>query len=689
MSGWNGWASLGGQLAASGTAVGQNLDGRLELFGAVSGGAPGPELAHIWQTSPNGGWSAWSNLGAPVAQFLGFPTVGRNADGRLEVFARVGLMSSGELWHTWQTAPSGWSAWSNLGGDVGAHVLAVGQNQDDRQEVFAITSVGTLQHIWQTTPNGGWSAWADLGSPSVASLTSVLTVGQNLDGRLEVFTITADGALWHLWQTTPNGAWSGWDVLGAPPGLTLGELAVARNQDGRLEVFAITSGALWHRWQMTPGGSWDAWSSLSTPPGVTSLGSPAVGHNADGRLEVMVTGSNDAIWHIWQTSAGGAWSGWESLGGESRGGLAIGQNADGRLEVFSTEDNAALSDAVWHRWQTSPNGGWVFVSVDWQSLGPADSIKSIAISSAGLLLAGGATGVWQSVDRGASWTKASASLVGSTISFAPASSPIWAVSGDGKQILTSLDGGTTWIARYTTTGQIIAVLADPNTTGTIWAGLSAADTLAEVLRSTDGGSTWVPVLPASLRGGGAPSPMNAGPLAALPGTVGFVVAGVRYYHSGGVLQTTDAGASWTLAYPDTYTLLAGASAVAAGGASAATATIYAGLNVLQFGSLVRSDDGGTTWIDLSQGLPLQGPGTGGYVANITLQSGQPGVVYISQWDTSSPERTGVFVSVDRGQTWTEVGHLALQVAGPGGLVLDGSTNRLYAATTSGVYCYPL
>src|SRR5258708_23703237 len=168
MSGWNGWASLGGQLAGGGAAVGQNLDGRLELFATVSG-AQGPELVHIWQTSPNGGWSAWSNLGAPAAQFLGFPAVGHNADGRLEVFARVGLMSTGELWHIWQTAPNGWSTWSNLGGEVGAHVLAVGQNQDGRQEVFAISSVGTLRHIWQTMPNGGWGGWRDLGSfPGVA-----------------------------------------------------------------------------------------------------------------------------------------------------------------------------------------------------------------------------------------------------------------------------------------------------------------------------------------------------------------------------------------------------------------------------------------------------------------------------------------------------------------------------------------
>jgi hypothetical protein len=249
----------------------------------------------------------------------------------------------------------------------------------------------------------------------------------------------------------------------------------------------------------------------------------------------------------------------------------------------------------------------------------------------------------------------------------------------------------TWTPRYTTSGsgQINAVLADQNTSGTVWVGMSAPDTLAEVLRSTDAGGTWVPVLPSSLRGGGGLSPTNAGPLAALRGTVGFVLAGAQYYHGGGVLKTGDGGASWALAYPDTDTPLAGASALAVGGPSAMSATIYAGLNVMQFGSLVRSADGGGTWTDWSAGLPLHGPGTGGFVANIVLDPGQPSVVYISQWDTGSPARTGVFVSSDGGQTWSEVGHLAPEVAGPGGLVLASAPQRLFAATGAGVYRYAL
>ena len=119
----------------------------------------------------------------------------------------------------------------------------------------------------------------------------------------------------------------------------------------------------------------------------------------------------------------------------------------------------------------------------------------------------------------------------------------------------------------------------------------------------------------------------------------------------------------------------------------ANARIYAGLNVQQFGSLVRSSDGGATWTDLSASLPIRSPGTGGVVSNIAISRADPDTVYISMWDTSTPAQVGVFSNTDAAQTWSEVGHLAARVAGPSGLLYDSATQTLYAATDSGVYRY--
>src|SRR5918911_3988360 len=181
MPGWSGWSALDGSLSGGDPVISNNADGRLEVF-AEAPGATGPELAHIWQTAPNNGWASFASLGAPSAQFLGFPAVARNADGRLEAFVRVGLMSTGALWHIWQTAPNGgWSTWDNLGGGIGPHFLDVGTNADGRLEVVAINTIGQLSHIWQLTPGGAWSSWAGLGAPAGVSLT-LAVVGRNADG---------------------------------------------------------------------------------------------------------------------------------------------------------------------------------------------------------------------------------------------------------------------------------------------------------------------------------------------------------------------------------------------------------------------------------------------------------------------------------------------------------------------------
>ena len=67
-----------------------------------------------------------------------------------------------------------------------------------------------LWHIWQTAPNGNWSGWAGLGG----GLTSNVAVGKNADGRMEAFVRGTDNALYHIWQTAPNNGWSGWASLG-------------------------------------------------------------------------------------------------------------------------------------------------------------------------------------------------------------------------------------------------------------------------------------------------------------------------------------------------------------------------------------------------------------------------------------------------------------------------------------------
>jgi hypothetical protein len=85
------------------------------------------------------------------------------------------------------------------------------------------------------------------------------------------------------------------------------------NQDGRLETFVRgVDGQLWHQWQVTPGGGWSGGFSPLTG---SITDSPAVGRNKDGRLEVFVRGSDGQMWHQWQSSPGGSWLGFWPLTG--------------------------------------------------------------------------------------------------------------------------------------------------------------------------------------------------------------------------------------------------------------------------------------------------------------------------------------------------------------------------------------
>ncbi len=134
---------------------------------------------------------------------------------------------------------------------------------------------------------GFWLTWLPALAGTVDSpFLGQLAVGQNADGRLELFRTDAEGALLHRWQKVPNGEWSPWSNLGGKlaPGL-----AVAANAEGRLEVFGVD------RTRRT-------------------------------LRSIAQAGSNNRVW--------GAWL---DLGGNLRAPVTAGQSQDGRLEVFAVD----------------------------------------------------------------------------------------------------------------------------------------------------------------------------------------------------------------------------------------------------------------------------------------------------------------------------------------------------------------
>jgi len=328
--------------------VARNLDGRLEVFAL----APGNGLVH--SSNSNIGWSSWQPLGGWHYEI----EIGQNKDGRLQAF---GIGSSSDLWYKTQTIVDGkvrgWEKdWTNLGG--WHYDIAVAQNLDGRLQVFAIGTYGKVYTIWQDTINvPSWSEWKELGGGEAKEIAVV----QNKDGGLEVFVIWDDNSVRHSSQTTAGGnEFTRWNNLGGVTRDALREIEVGLNGDGRLEVFVIgINNQVYHNWQTTPGGGWSGgWTMIQ--PGVmfTEID---VGRNLDGQLQVFAVGADFQVHTSLQRDG---WNGWKPLGGQIAKDIAVAQNADGRLEIFRLDADGNLST----KWQISPNGaeGW---SLNWHSLG--------------------------------------------------------------------------------------------------------------------------------------------------------------------------------------------------------------------------------------------------------------------------------------------------------------------------------
>jgi hypothetical protein len=246
-------------------AIVEDADTSLEVFWTESNRLHhayhnGPEWP-FQQTGPETPILQEVKTDAQNISYLGHPVVGRDAEGRLEVFF--------------------------VGGD------------DPRQLYFALQSESDKKlDLFHPLGHPPGVYWSPNRSPAVA---------QNADGRLEVFIVGADNILYHRWQTEPksNSQWSEkWETLSDP---SVSDPVLARNADGRLEVFVIRyeDKRLYHRWQIKANDSsqWSGWASLQTTESILPRSRPAVAQNADGRLEVFIVGADNILYHRWQIKA--------------------------------------------------------------------------------------------------------------------------------------------------------------------------------------------------------------------------------------------------------------------------------------------------------------------------------------------------------------------------------------------------
>merc|ERR1711998_666562 len=129
-------------------------------------------------------------------------------------------------------------------------------------------------------------------------------------------------------------------------------VVVSAHEDDRLCIFAVGQDQqIYHKFQTSVGGDWSSWSSL----GGTFRGGPQVVRNAFAKLVLFARGADKAVWTKMQVQANGeAWTSWTSLGGKFSSSPVAILNSEGFLHIFAKNfaDNSLM-----HKFQFANTNG--------------------------------------------------------------------------------------------------------------------------------------------------------------------------------------------------------------------------------------------------------------------------------------------------------------------------------------------
>ena len=601
----------------------------------------------VLKTTDAGATWASANTGLLTSNVLAL-AIDPVAPSTLYAATDAGVFKTTDAGTTWHSASEG------LGGPAQPVVAALAIDPASPDVLYAGTSTG----VFKTTDGG--SSWT--------------SVNQGLAG-LAARVITVDPA-------APSTLYAGVD-----DNVDYVNYGVFKSADG---------GASWHKIYSTPTGE-----DGGAPP-ITAL---AVDPHSSSRLyavvafnQVLTSGDGGASWTIVSVPSGDVWS----LAADSTPGtLYVGTYLGA---IFKTTDAGAH---------------WTSVS---DGLG-ASSVKVIATSASApaVVYAGGTNGVFRSADGAQTWAQLTLGV--KQLGVYPlavdpgAASTIYAAVGG--VLMKTVDGGAHWVqssAGLSTDLFVDRLAVDPVTPATVYAVQTtpfSGSTL--IYKSTDAGAHWAPPSNAAF----SPSSLRA--IAIAPTQPSTLFIGVN---SEGVLKSTDSASSWSLVdsgltavgpyvsalavdptsadvvyaatdptgQPDTpakffkstdgavhwgqVPLTAAGEITAIVIDRAAPSTLYA--SYADFGDagqggVLKSADGGATWVVDSQGLP---PGP---VAKLVLGGGSPAALYAV---TSG----GVFASVDGALTWTAL-NAGLPDSGVLDLAVDGTGSVLRAATIVGLFEY--
>lgn len=316
----------------------RNADGRLEIFARTGD----YKIWGAYQLEPNGNrWSAWSDMGTQAQAIA----VSANADGRLLLLANSGF----DVLSSEQRTPNGfdgWTPWKSHGyatGDGWNRSPAI-LSRDESGKLYAFGRFADKQisYIKQRAKNNGWETyWVTEDDPAAnwgANVTPTV-VGWSPQGLMGIFNYVSPGELRYKWQSAiGEGFEDAWHTIYCNAGQMLGPPVAFMDKFHTLYLFALDmAGQLWVTHNSPDAiDAWDQWrvkqrgTASPTPEGglFPSMDAPTVARDWKGDWLVFVCG-DAAVWALGQNE--GAWS--KVTDGNGWMGCVL-PNLDGGLSVF-------------------------------------------------------------------------------------------------------------------------------------------------------------------------------------------------------------------------------------------------------------------------------------------------------------------------------------------------------------------
>jgi hypothetical protein len=323
--------------------------------------APKSNLTSKTGSKVLGGWSGFGGLGGCV---IGNPATGfipPNPENFVSASEKVFVVGCNHaLIYDVQGASGLWplSGFTSLGGYVISNPVVAGRSEGST--VFVVGSNHALFYNRENSP-GVWSGFIGLGGNIIGDPAVGFPQASGLLD--ELFVVEGDHALYVSTQSPSSGAWSGFSRIG---GYVISNPVLGANSDGRLQIFVVGSDhALYTSVETAPGsGSYSGFAGL----GGYIIGNPAAAYNANhGLLDVFVIGSDHTIYVNRQASATGlgTWNGFERIGGVSvisdpvvtADGFGQFNDGSGQINLFVIGSD----HAVYHLTQVGANSdSWAF-----------------------------------------------------------------------------------------------------------------------------------------------------------------------------------------------------------------------------------------------------------------------------------------------------------------------------------------